>query len=105
MTAITKLINGHLSSTIRTILLIITIVASMYAFHKKVLIADIHSSVMTKAGAVELKRSLFPRERGERLEDDVRELQKQVREDFKEIRQDIKKILWYSKRNHNDRTP
>ena len=88
---------------LRSLILIISVLASMYAFHKKFIMADIQSSVMTKADAQTMKISLFTVERGERLETDVRELQTQVREDIKELRQDIKQILWYTKRNHNGR--
>lgn len=91
------------SPMLRTLVLITAIIVSMYAFHKKIIMADIQNSVMTKAEAHVMKTELFPAERGERLETDVRELQTQVREDIKELRQDIKQILWYSKRNHNGR--
>lgn len=102
MTA-TTIKNLTASPMLRTLALVITLIVSMYAFHKKIIMADIQGSVMTKADAQTMKTSLFPIERGERLETDVRKLQEQVREDIKELRQDIKQILWYSKRNHNGR--
>lgn len=77
----------------KSVALIISILASIYAFHKQVIVSDLKNIFITKDVVERVELDSYSRIRGEELEKRVLSMETRLHDDIILIQTDIKELL------------